>query len=137
MNLNNKKLDLVGAKKTLEDTLSEMREFSKLSNNLLDISKYDAPLNVKHEAVTISELVKSIVEKNKNLAKQKEINIDDKIKMNAIVLGNKMELARVFYNILDNAIKYTGLGGKISLSDKIASNKPCGKLANATSLIRA
>ena len=48
--LSNKKLDFILAKKTLENTLDEMRELSELSNNLLDISKYNIPkqiLNMK------------------------------------------------------------------------------------------
>jgi len=122
--LNNKKLDFMTAKKTLENTLDEMREFSQLSNNLLDISKYDTPIRVEYESIKINELVKFIIEKNKNLAKLKEINIEAKITEQPInVFGNKIELARVFYNILDNAIKYTPRGGIIEIADKIVPDK--------------
>ena len=123
VNLENKNLDFNSAKKTLENTLSEMRDFSKLSNNLLDLSKYDMPEKTKYESVDVAELINHIVEKNKNLASFKEITIEAKIKSEIIVSGNKIELSRVFYNILDNAIKYTPHGGKITLSDKISLNK--------------
>lgn len=123
VNLNNKKLDLIGAKKTMEDILNEMREFSKLSNNLLNISKYDIPIQMDYEDLSIGELVKCIIEKNKNLAQAKEINIETKIKSSAVVKGNKIELERVFYNVLDNAIKYTPSKGRIVVSDKISSTK--------------
>ena len=120
VNLNNKKLDLPGAKKVLEDTLEEMREFSKLSNNLLDLSKHDK--RAEYEPVPIGELIKSIVSKNENLAQAKEISIETSVESGGMVRGNKIELGRVFYNILDNAIKYTPPGGKISISDKIILN---------------
>jgi len=123
VNLNNKKLDLPLAKKTLEDTLEEMREFSELSNNLLDLSKYDTSTQAKKELLRIDELLKSIVEKNKSLAKLKEINIETKIEGEAIILGNKIELTRVFYNILDNAIKYSSHNGKILVSGKTKLNR--------------
>ena len=123
VNLNNKKLDLVSAKKTLENTLEEMREFSKFSNSLLDLSKYDMPMQTEYESVFIGELVKSIVEKNRNLASIKNIDIEAKIESPAVVQGNKIELSRVFFNVLDNAIKYTPSNGKILISDKVASNK--------------
>lgn len=123
VNLNNKKLDLVGAKKTLENTLDEMREFSKLNNNLLDISKYDTPTQTAYESININELLKLIVEKNKNLAQIKNIKIETKIESYAKIKGDKTELSRVFFNILDNAIKYTKEGGLISISDKTVSSK--------------
>ncbi len=123
VNLNNKKLDITGAKKTLENTLDEMREFSKLSNDLLDLSKYDMSKQTKYEIFSINELVKSIVEKNKNLANLKNINIETKIELPSVVLGNKIELSRVFFNILDNAIKNTLQDGKIFVSDKVVSGK--------------
>ena len=123
VNLSNKKLDLVLAKKTLESTLEEMREFSKLSNSLLDMSKYDMPIKIKFEPISINELVESIVEKNKSLAQIKKINIEVKIKSSAMVMGNKIELGRVLFNVLDNAIKYTRADGTITIFDKIDSNK--------------
>jgi len=122
--LSNKRLDFALAKKTLEDTLEEMREFSKLSNNLLDLSKYNASRsNTKFEHIRIDEKIERIAEKNKSLAKLKSINIETKIEPGAVVLGNRIELARVFYNILDNAIKYTPHGGTILVSGEISLNK--------------
>ena len=123
VNLNNKKLDFSLAKKTLENTLEEMREFSELSNNLLDISKYDTAVNIKYEPINIDELIKNIVEKNKSLALLKEIKIEIDITSKATIQGNKIELSRVFYNILDNAIKYTPQKGSVIISDKIVLNK--------------
>jgi signal transduction histidine kinase len=123
VNLSNKKLDLASAKKTLEEILEEMREFSKLSNNLLDISKYDRAICLKCEPVVINELLKNIVEKSRNLAHLKNIKIETKIENDAKITGDKAELSRVFFNILDNAIKYTSSGGEILVSDKVSSGK--------------
>lgn len=123
VNLNNKKLDLAGARKTLEETLEEMKEFSKLSNSLLDISKYDRAVCLECEPIVINELLKNIVEKSKNLAHLKNIKIETKIENEAKIIGDRAELSRVFFNILDNAIKYTNSGGIILVSDKISSDK--------------
>lgn len=124
VNLNNKKLDLVSARKTLEDTLEEMKDFSKLSNSLLDISKYNKNICVECESINIVDFVKNIVEKNKNLAQFKNISIEEKINSDIVeIQGNRSELSRVFFNILDNAIKYTPEGGKIIIFDEISAGK--------------
>jgi len=123
VNLENKKLDLNGAKKTLENTLNEMRDFSKLSNNLLDLSKYSVSASMKYSPIHIGELLKSISEKNKNLANLKDINIETEIEPEKIISGNEIALSRVFYNILDNAIKYTPHGGTILVTGKTDAKK--------------
>jgi len=123
VNLNNKNLTLESAKKTMEDTLSEMREFSKLSSNLLDISKYDTPIKTEYEPIKINELLKSIIEKNKIIIKDRGLKIETRIDSDAVIDGNKIELERVFYNILDNAIKYNKTDGNIFVSDKVSLNK--------------
>jgi len=123
VNLNNKKLDLAGAKKTLENALVEMKEFSKLSNSLLDISKDDTKIEKNYEPILIDDFLKKIVEKDKNLTQIKNINFESEIESSAIIKGDKNELSRVLFNVIDNAIKYTKEGGKISLSSKISADK--------------
>ena len=67
-------------------------------------------IQVKHESINIDEFLEYIVEKNKSLADIKNIRVDTKIESGATLEGNKIELSRVFYNIFDNAIKYTEKG---------------------------
>jgi signal transduction histidine kinase len=108
--LENKKLNFNLAKKTLENTLEEMREFSKLSNTLLDLSKYDMPRQKEYELININKLIKYFIEKNKNLSTKKNIHITASLGSEVFVRGNKIELQRIFSNILDNAIKHTKSG---------------------------
>jgi signal transduction histidine kinase len=101
-----------------------MQEFSKLSNTLLDLSRYDTQVKIEYKPVNINinQLVRSTIEKIERLAIAKEINFEVKmIDSTIIIKGNEVELRRVLYNILDNAIKYIPLpGGKIVISDKIS-----------------
>ncbi len=121
VNLSNKNLDISSAKKTMENTLEEMREFSKLSNDLLDISKYSSSQEGKKELLDIGELLASIVEKDENLAKLKDIKIEKKISPKVMIIGDRLGLSRLFLNILDNSIKYSKEGGVIYVSDRIVS----------------
>lgn len=122
VNLSNNKLDFVSAKKTLENTLEEMKELSKLSHNLLDLSKRDI-LTKDYEPIILGDLIKSIVLKSRSIAAPKGIKIKEFIRRRVPVRGNKIELERVIYNILDNAIKYTPENGVINISDRIFFNK--------------
>ena len=112
VNLNNKKLDLAGAKKTLENALVEMKEFSKLSNSLLDISKDDTKIEKNYEPILIDDFLKKIVEKDKNLTQIKNINFESEIESSAIIKGDKNELSRVLFNVIDNAINILKKEGK-------------------------
>ena len=67
--------------------------------------------------------MKYVVEKNNKLAQIKDIKIETKLEPEVLIKGNKIELGRVFYNILDNAIKYTSEKGTITIHDKTISNK--------------
>ncbi len=119
VNLSNKKLDLASAKKILEDTLCEMQDFSKLSNNLLDISKADTKKQVVHTPLVIEDIVREIVEKSRYIAQSKQITINSDLPLHTLIQGNQIELERVFYNIIDNAIKYTPMGGSIQITEKV------------------
>lgn len=122
--LNNKKLDFDSAKKTLKNVLNEAKELSQLSNNLLNLSKYDSPtLNLDFKFININQLLKTIIERTHDLAKEREIKFKTQMMdLPIIVKGDKIELNRVFYNILDNAIKYSPVGSTVTVSDKIISD---------------
>ncbi len=117
--LRNKKLDMSIVRTVMESSLNEMRELSKLSNNLLDIAKLDRHHKVVHEIVPITQLVRLVAIKTQLLAQEKSILINVDLKNEENVSGNAMDLERVFYNIINNAIAHTGEVGSIEVSDKV------------------
>lgn len=128
--LRNKNLGIDDAKKTLTDTLDEMKEFSLLTNQLLDLSKTESSEAAAHatrKPINIAELVRTTSEKMKKLADEKEINFTMHIKEETPepvrVLGNDVELSRVFYNIIHNAISYTPNKGSITVEGHISLGK--------------
>lgn len=126
--LRNKNLDLQTAQKTLEETLSEMKILSELSNDLLLVSKQDVINKNKYLPIDVQKILNDVVEKMQFLAKEKNIQIVsdlhikfDEVKMQKII-GNSSEISRVFYNILNNAIFYSNENGIIKINDEILRN---------------
>lgn len=114
--LRNKNLDVENARTTLVETLDEMKEFSKLSTHLLDISRYDAGIQVEMAHLDVTDIIETVVQKIKLLADDKKIVLTSTIQHHGVILGNQIELHRVFFNLLHNAIKYTASEGKIVVS---------------------
>ncbi len=121
--LRNKNLDISTARITLEETLDEMKNFSKLSTHLLDISRYDAGIYVEMVHIDVTDSIDSVVQKIKLLADDKKIELTSIIEHKGIILGNQIELHRVFFNLLHNAIKYTNSGGTVSVKGSRKNKK--------------
>lgn len=128
--LRNKNLGLEDAKRTLAETLDEMKEFSLLTNQLLDLSKSEsseAAMHLTFKPINIAELVRITSEKMKKLADEKGIdfimNVREETPEPVHVLGNDVELSRVFYNIIHNAISYTPQKGTITVEGHISLGK--------------
>lgn len=128
--LRNKNLGIDQARQTLNETLEEMRDFSSMTNQLLDLSKHDiAKANDSHRSgyapVEIAGILHATSSKMKNLADEKgiafRIDVNPDLKVN--VFGSETELSRVFYNIIHNAITYTEKGGTIVIDGHIHMGK--------------
>ena len=56
------------------------------------------------------------------MAVQNDIELGSKVDQDLIIDGNKQFLQRLIGNLLDNAIKYTSAGGKVTIDHEV-----CGK----------
>lgn len=75
--------------------------------------------------VNIAEILATTSAKMKTLADEKEIKYEMKIKsdQNIKVRGSEVDLSRVFYNIIHNAITYTPKNGSITVEGHISMGK--------------
>jgi len=116
--LRNKHLTLAGAKKTLTESLDDIENLKNLTNNLLLLARYQNDNHAK-SSVDVSESIKSVVKQLSPLATQKAQKITTATTQ-ASVWTNKDQFNQLLTILLENAIKYTGEKGKISISTKVS-----------------
>lgn len=100
--------------KTLKSLYEEVIKLQNIIKNLFLLSNLESgKFNLTLTKIDIYDVLTEVFDELYKLAEQKKQNIKMKITDSAIIMGNKELLIRLFFNILENAIKYTPNGGKI------------------------
>tara|TARA_R110002167_G_scaffold220633_3_gene425266 strand:- start:7434 stop:8861 length:1428 start_codon:yes stop_codon:yes gene_type:complete len=111
--------------RTLAVVLEETTRLGKLADQLLKLSRHDAGIiRCQHDPVQLDALLLDVVEQVKSIAEDRQINLIPEIGTTCEILGDDISLSQVFFNILENALKYTPVGGdvivKLNVTDKSA-----------------
>lgn len=105
-------------KRFLEIIDFESKRLSNLINDILDLSKIETgKVNFKNEQVDVKQVCLKVLKIFETRISEKNMQIRIDIPDNLPkALGDKGWLKHVFMNLIDNAIKYTPDGGKITIS---------------------
>lgn len=100
----------------LHSSLEEVNHLAGIVENLLTLARFDAKTTtLQAVSLDLNVLLKEAVEAIQVLAVQKKITLQFNSAHTVDILADKNQLKRMVLNILDNAIKYTQPGGKISI----------------------
>jgi signal transduction histidine kinase/HAMP domain-containing protein len=103
-------------KKSLQAIIRNADRLTRLINSILFISKMQAEkLEFQFQPVEMDEIVKICVDDVKSMMDTKQITFEKDIPKISKVNGEKDRFIEVISNLLDNAIKFTPTGGKISI----------------------
>jgi heavy metal sensor kinase len=100
----------------LGSILEECERLTRLTDQLLALSREDA--GVAHqvrESVDLASLIAGVAETMRPLAESRGLRLDACTSGVLLVQGDEARLRQVFYNLLDNSIKYTPAGGKVEI----------------------
>ena len=101
----------------LERISSGVEEVSNLVNNLFDLSRLESGTNLKLETVDLADLVESVIGKHQPHASQKRISLEFSMPEDkpAAIIGDRAMLQQALVNLIDNGIRYTSVGGKVTI----------------------
>jgi len=106
-----------------EDTLraleTEVARLTRLSEDLLLLARFDrGVLAPRMEQVDLSGLLASVAEQVRPLAQARSQMLVEDIEPGLGLCAEPDQLVRLFFNLLDNAVKFSGDGGRIGLTGR-------------------
>ena len=104
-------------KQSLEIVSNESMLMAKVVDQLLTLARADSGKEqLSFEEIDLSELLASVAANAEILCRDQGLEFRTELTDNILVSGDRAKLRELFLNLLDNAIRYSPDGGKISLT---------------------
>ena len=105
------------AERFLGEIETEVDRLVRMVNDLLDLSRMEAGLESgERTRINLGGIARDVHETFIIRASRAEVNLHLDIEAGLpAVIGNEDQLRRLFYNLLENAIKYTPVGGQVEM----------------------
>ncbi len=109
----------------LDICLSEARRLSRLTSELIDISRFEGGnMKLEAEPFDINECIRRQIIKSQDIIAEKNLDVSVEFDTEeCICLCDKDSITRVFINLIDNSIKFANTDGYIKIAVKNHSGK--------------
>jgi two-component system phosphate regulon sensor histidine kinase PhoR len=99
----------------LEILVRHAQRLSRLTADLLDIARLEAGYKPRVEVVEVERAVDAVLGTLQGKAEPKQITLEKKQPMELRVSAERDAVEQILTNLVDNAIKYTPAGGRVSV----------------------
>jgi heavy metal sensor kinase len=104
----------------LTSNLEEIDRMSCIIDDLLLLSKADTrEIKLNVEEVALRDLIVDVIMDMKVVADKKSVALETSELEDIRLKGDELKLRRMFLNIVENGIKYSHVGGKVSVSSYV------------------
>ena len=119
-------------KSMIERVKVRTQTLRELTDDLLNLARMESE-KIKRELVPINlqEVILEMVEFYKDKAREKEIKININIEPVPSIMADRNDIALLFTNLLDNAIKYNVRGGSVDIHVKKEGFDLCVKIKDS------
>jgi heavy metal sensor kinase len=112
--------------------LAEAERISRLIDSLLLLARADSGEGgLQHELTSVSVSVRQAIEQGRSFAGEKRIELTADLDSDPFVLGDGEALSRLFFILIDNAIKYTPEGGSVQVGLKVVDGQAVIKVTDS------
>ena len=111
-------------KKYIEKIIKQSNQLENLVTDLLELARIEKLQNIEFKPFDPQPVLKEILNEMADAALTKQITLETDLKMdNYAIIGDADMFHSIMINLIDNAIKYTPVGGKITVESKSMQNQ--------------
>jgi heavy metal sensor kinase len=102
--------------RVLKVIVDEAAKLSRLTDQLLQLSRYDAGIaRSVRDAVPLDALLHDVVDQLQPFASNRGVTLTCNTEASAEVSGDDIRLSQALFNVIENGVKYTRPGGRVDV----------------------
>lgn len=104
-------------RRTIDDVLVESRHLAKLANDLLLLTEVGTPDDSRSgETTNLAKVIRETVGMFAAVAEDRGIEMETRLPADCPIVGEQRHLRQMTANLLDNAIRFTGRNGRVTIA---------------------